>query len=74
VAAQLDKLVTNNLPMDDWQTYADDVDGVSEKEIARLVRRHVRADDLVFVIVGDWKKISEELGGLDRGEVQLLAK
>ncbi len=64
----------NELPMDSWQTYGADVAAVSEKDVARLVRRHIRAQYMVYVIVGDWDEIADDLRGLDMGEVRLLQR
>ncbi len=73
VAAKLDELVTNGLALDQWQSYAGAIDALTEKDAARLVRRHFRVDDIVFVVVGDWEKIADELRELNIGKVELLA-
>ncbi len=44
-------------PHDYWRTYRANVEAVTPEDVRRVAERHLRADELVMLIVGDWEAI-----------------
>ena len=44
-------------PHDYWRTYRANVEAVTPEDVKRVAERHLRPDDLVMLIVGDWEAI-----------------
>lgn len=72
VAGRVAQLVTSGQPRDDWQTYATRVEAVTEADLRRVAHEQIRADDLVFVIVGDRARIEDDLRALGIGPVSVV--
>jgi zinc protease len=72
--------VNLGLPDDYWDSYAEDVEGLSLGEVRESARNRIRPERILWVVVGDRTGVEESLGGLDfvdeirvidaRGEVQ----
>ena len=72
IAEQLSSLILNDLPVDEWQTYMDRVEGMSSAEITRVAREHIRPDDFSVIVVGDRSRIEAGIRGLGLGEVLVI--
>jgi zinc protease len=72
IARQLADLLLADLSLDEWQTYARRVEALGEDELAGVVQRHLDPSRVVWVIVGDWTVIAEDLRGLGLGEIEVV--
>ncbi len=57
------------LPPDFWAKYATDLRGISEPQLSNAAKKFVRPDEIVWIVVGDVKKIEKGIGELGFGEV-----
>jgi zinc protease len=72
VAGGLSTLLLNDLPIDDWQTFAGRVNGLTADKVAEVIAATIDPNRVVWVIVGDWAVIGEDLEGLDLGEIEVV--
>jgi zinc protease len=72
IAGQLSDLVLFDIPLDDWDTYIDRVDGISGTMATKAAKDYVHPGGLVIVIVGDREKIEEGIRELNVGEIEYL--
>jgi len=72
VAGGLGSLLLNNLPLDDWQTFDSRVNSLSGADMAEVIAGQIDPDRVIWVIVGDWKVIGEDLKALDLGEIEVI--
>jgi zinc protease len=72
VAGSLGSLLIYDLPLDDWQTFDDRVTTLSAGDVAEIIGSQIDPDKVVWVIVGDWDVIGEDLKGLGLGEVKVI--
>lgn len=63
------EMVNYNLPTDHWANYARNVRNLSEADLASAGKVFVRPDELVWVIVGDVKKIEAGVRELNFGRI-----
>ena len=66
------ELVRFELPDDYYLTYPDKVGALSLEDLAQAARQFVRRDEMVWVVVGDRKKVEEGIRSLRLGEVHLI--
>ncbi len=71
ISGQLQELILNDLPMDEWETFMDRVGGLESSAVAQVVKAELRPDDLIFVIIGDREKIEPGIRELDLGEIAI---
>jgi zinc protease len=72
VGGSLRDLVTYGLPDDYFDTYGAKVGALGVADIVRAARAAVHPDSMVWVVVGDRKKIEPGLKELGLGDVRLL--
>jgi zinc protease len=72
VAGSLAAMVRYGYDDDYWDTYADSVRGTTLSDVSEAARKYVQPDRLVWVVVGDRKKIEDEVRSLEYGEVTFL--
>jgi zinc protease len=72
VAGSLGDLLLYDLPLDDWQTFEKRVNALSAAEVGGVITGHIDPDRVVWVIVGDWDVIEEELKALGLGEIEVM--
>jgi zinc protease len=72
VLGSVGELVRFGLPDDYWNSYADQVRGVTTAAVNAAGSRHLRPDELVFVVVGDRAVIEPGLKTLGFDRIQLL--
>ncbi len=72
VLRDIGQIVTFNLPDTYWDTYAENVRGVSGSQIATAADSVIKPDSLVWVVVGDREKIESRIRELELGEITLL--
>jgi zinc protease len=80
IRSSIAEQVNLGLPDDYWDSYADDVEGLSLGEVRESARNRIRPERILWVVVGDRARVEEALRGLDfideirvidaRGEVQ----
>ncbi|MDH3492423.1 MAG: insulinase family protein [Acidobacteriota bacterium] len=63
------EMVNYNLPDDYWAHYAKNVRSLTEADLAKAGKVFVRPDELIWIIVGDLKKIEAGVRELDYGEI-----
>ena len=72
IAGQLSDLIMFDIPLDDWNTYADRVGAISGTMATKVAKDYVHPDALVIVIVGDREMIEEGIKELNLGEIKYL--
>ena len=72
VAGSLGSLLIYDLPLDDWQTFDNRVTTLSAADVAEVIGSQIDPDRVVWVIVGDWDVIGEDLKALGLGEVKVI--
>ena len=73
VAGSLGNLLLNDLPLDDWQTFGSRVNGLAAADVAEVITRSIDPNRVIWVIVGDWEAIAEDLKALDLGEIEVVS-
>lgn len=58
-----------NLAPDFWAKYASNLRGLTEPQLANAAKKFVHPDEIIWIIVGDVKKIEKGIGELGYGEV-----
>lgn len=69
VAGSLVEMVRFRYDDDYWDTYAENVRGLSLQQVSEAANEYVRPDNLIWVIVGDRAKIESEIRALEIGEI-----
>jgi zinc protease len=64
--------VNLGLPDDYWSRYADNVRALSEPQLATAAARFIRPDEVVWLVIGDLRKIEPGIRKLGWGEVTVL--
>ncbi|HNV02018.1 MAG TPA: pitrilysin family protein [Vicinamibacterales bacterium] len=72
VGATLQQLVTFGLPDDYFDTYGAKVGALGAADLVRAAKVSVHPDSVVWVVVGDLKKIEAPLKALGLGDIRLL--
>ncbi len=72
VAGSLSQMVRYGYDDDYWDRYADRIRGLSLADVKAAADAHVNPDKLVWIVVGDRKKIEEEVRALEFGDVAFL--
>jgi zinc protease len=73
VAGSLGNILLNDLPLDDWQTFGSRVDGMDASDVAEVIKSSIDPERVIWVIVGDWEVIGEDLKALDLGEIEVVS-
>jgi len=72
VGGALGDMIRYNLPPDYYQTYAGRVKAMSLNDMNKAAQRVVKADNLIWVIVGDREKIEPGIRQLNLGEIRFI--
>lgn len=72
VLRDIGEIVNYDLPDDYWDTYADNVRNISARQIAEAAEAVIKPDNLIWVVVGDRKKIESRVRELELGEIIFL--
>ena len=72
VAEAISEMVRFGLPGDYWTTYPDKVRGLTVKQVTGAAEQVVQPDKLIWVVVGDRKKIEAGIKELGIGELRLI--
>jgi zinc protease len=65
-------MVNLNLPADYWSSYAQNVRTLTEADLGSASKKFVRPDDVIWVIVGDLRKVEAGIRELNLGEITKL--
>jgi len=71
-ARQLADLLLAGLTPAEWQDYRGRIENLGEDDLAGVVARQVDPSRVVWVIVGDWAAIRDDLGELGLGEIEVV--
>jgi zinc protease len=71
IAFRLAPLAIYDLPLDYFNTYAQQIDAVTGAEVQRVAQQHVRPDNISVVIVGDLKTIEQGIRAVQIGKVEI---
>jgi zinc protease len=63
------EVVDYNLPDDYWANYGENMRKLTEADLAKAAQKFVRPDEIIWIIVGDLKKIEAGIRELNYGEV-----
>jgi zinc protease len=74
VAGQVRRLVTADLPLDEWRTYVERVEQLDAGALALAARAHLHPDELLIVVAGDRARIEPGLRELGLGELTVLSQ
>ncbi len=61
--------VNLNLPPDYWSQYASKLRTLSEQQLAAAAPKYIKPDEVVWVVIGDVKKIEPSIRELNWGEI-----
>ena len=65
-------LINYNLPNDYWARYGGNVRALTEPQLAAAAKKFIRPDEVVWIVVGDLRKIEPGIRELNLGEVVRL--
>lgn len=71
IAFRLAPLAIYDLPLDYFNTYAQQIDAVTGADVQRVAQQHVRPDNIAIVIVGDLKTIEQGNRAVQIGKVEI---
>ncbi len=71
IASALATLVIYGLPADYYDTYRNNIRGVTVDDVLEAAKSHLHPDQLQTVVVGDAKIIRESLAELDLGDLRI---
>lgn len=74
VAASLEELVRNDLPLDSWEGFRARVEGFTGADLAAAAAAHLDPDRMIWVVVGDWAAIGADLEAAGLGPVEVLGR
>jgi zinc protease len=60
------------LPDDHWSTYAARTRALDEQQLARAAAKFIKPDEVVWIVIGDLRKIEAGVRSLNWGEVSVL--
>ncbi|MEW5925055.1 MAG: pitrilysin family protein, partial [Candidatus Zixiibacteriota bacterium] len=69
VADQLARIITYDLPMDEWDTYIGQINAVDIKKAVEAANKCLHPDQLVIMVYGDKEKIEAKIRDLNLGEI-----
>ena len=72
VLGSLSQIVQYGLDDDYFDTFADDIRSLKTEEVARVSKKLIHPDSLVWVVVGDRKMIEPALNELGFGKVRVI--
>jgi zinc protease len=72
IAGQLGTIVSNGLPLSEWETYVSNVNSIDMNIAMTAAKNHVKTDELLIVVVGDLQKIEDSIKELNLGEIIYL--
>jgi zinc protease len=72
ISSNISSKVIHNLPDDYFETYIQKINSVSLEEVNEIANNSIYPEDLITVLVGDSKKIFEQVNGEELGETILL--
>jgi zinc protease len=72
LARKLEELVVYNLPEDTFSNFVATVTKVTAADLQRLAARHIQADKMAVVIVGDRKTIEAPIRQLNLGPINFI--
>ncbi|MBT8107406.1 MAG: insulinase family protein, partial [Gammaproteobacteria bacterium] len=72
VATSLAQMVRYGYRDDYWDTYAQNVRGLSLQQVVEAADRYVAPEQMVWIVVGDRDKIVDEVRALEFGEIEFL--
>jgi zinc protease len=72
VSTSLAQMVRYGYGDDYWDTYAQNVRGLSLQQVVEAADRYVTPEQMVWIVVGDRDKIEDEVRALEFGEVEFL--
>lgn len=62
-------LINYRLPPDYWAHYARNVRALTEPQLAAAAKKFVRPDEVIWIIVGDLKKVEQGIRELGYGDI-----
>jgi zinc protease len=68
----LNEIISFGLPDDYWSTYAADVNRLEVADVSAAASKHIRPDDIAWVVVGDRAKIEPALEELGFDSIRLI--
>jgi zinc protease len=69
VAGSLVEMVRFGYDDDYWDTYAENVRGVSLQQVSEAADEYVKPDNLIWVVVGDRAEVEDDIRALEIGEI-----
>jgi zinc protease len=62
-------LINYNLPNDYWSRYGTNMRNLTEPQLAAAAKKFIRPGEVIWIVVGDLKKIEQGVRDLNYGEV-----
>ena len=73
ISANISSKIIHNLPDDYFETYLQKLDSVSLEEVNKIAANSIYPEELITVLVGDSKKITELIKEQEFGEIVVLS-
>jgi zinc protease len=73
VAAKLEGLWTYGLSESSLSEFVPRIQQVTSADVRRVAETYVVPEDMVIVMVGDWKEIEPQLAGMELGKVEMVS-
>lgn len=72
IATSLDRILACGMPLDDWQTARDLISSSDSAKMEKLAKSGLDVNKVVWIIVGDWEEMKQDLVGLNLGKVEVM--
>lgn len=69
IAGQIEELVSYKLPDSTFNTFIRSIQAVTKEDVLRVARATIDPDNIVIVLVGDWKTIERPVRALNLGPI-----
>ena len=73
ISANISSKIIHNLPDDYFKTYLEKLDSVNLEEVNKIAADSIYPEELITVLVGDSKKITELIKEEEFGEIVILS-
>jgi zinc protease len=71
IANQLIPVALYGLPLNYYNNYVTNIEGVTQAEVQRVARQYINPSNLAIVVVGDRKNIEEGLKAVNAGPISI---
>jgi zinc protease len=74
VLGSITEIVKYDLPDDYYDEYSDKVRGLTTKQVADAAKRHIKLDQMTWIVIGDLDEIEDDIRALELGDVEVIER